>query len=485
MIATAYSGNLDFMTESNSLLVDYTLVPIGSDAAPYPADGEWAEPDVEHAARLMRQVFDDRAAAQRLGETAARDIRRTHSAETAGEIMRRRLESIRAIGRVSRPADAVRERPRSLSTLSLQLRRGPVAAPAQRAKAAREAMRHAALRAMRPFTAYQETVNQQVLAALDDVSAETRELSRAAMAERVQLVSDLRGGPPGTVDGELASLEEIKQMLKLQADRSLYLALSELRERHAQVTAQPGRAPEQHAITPCELRVFSQNGEDGALAEILRRTGAPTRFFVEFGVESGTEGNCVYLADVAGWHGLFMEADDDMYGKLERKYAGQPVVQTAQAMVTPENIEELLREAAVPPEPDVLSIDVDGQDYWIWEAIQSYRPRVVIVEYNSALDPRRRLVQPRDRDRPWDGTDYFGASLGALRSLADTKGYRLVHTELSGVNAFFVRADLGERAFPESTDVALRGVPNYFQTGYYHPASAADSGPYVDLDAGQ
>ena len=151
VIATAYSGNLDFMTESNSLLVDYTLVPIGSDAAPYPADGEWAEPDVEHAARLMRQVFDDRAAAQRLGETAARDIRRTHSAETAGEIMRRRLESIWAIGRVNRPADAVRERPRSLSTLSLQLRRGPVAAPAQRAKAAREAMRHAALRAMRPL----------------------------------------------------------------------------------------------------------------------------------------------------------------------------------------------------------------------------------------------------------------------------------------------------------------------------------------------
>ena len=308
-------------------------------------------------------------------------------------------------------------------------------------------------------------MNQQVLAALDDVSAETRELSRAAMAERVQLVSDLRGGPPGTVDGELASLEEIKQMLKLQADRSLYLALSELRERHAQVTAQPGPAPEQHAITPFELRVFSQNGEDGALAEILRRTGAPTRFFVEFGVESGTEGNCVYLADVAGWHGLLMEADDDMYGKLERKYAGQPVVQTAQAMVTPENIEELLRGAPCRPSPMSFRSTSMARTTGSGKRFRAFGPRVVIVEYNSALDPRRRLVQPRDRDRPWDGTDYFGASLGALRSLADTKGYRLVHTELSGVNAFFVRADLGERAFPRRRTWRYEACPTTFRPG--------------------
>ena len=95
VIATGYSGNLDFMTEGNSLLVDYRLVPIGPGAPPYPADGEWAEPDVEHAAELMRLVFDDRAAAAALGERAAEDIRRHTPRRPSGELMNDRLEHLR------------------------------------------------------------------------------------------------------------------------------------------------------------------------------------------------------------------------------------------------------------------------------------------------------------------------------------------------------------------------------------------------------
>ncbi len=126
VIATGYSGNLDFMTPSNSLLVDHRLVPIGPGAAPYPPEGEWAEPDVEHAATLMRGVFDDRRRAAALGRTAASEIRRTHSPDAAGALMLRRLESIRATGRVRRAFDPVRRRPRSLAALSLELRQGPV-----------------------------------------------------------------------------------------------------------------------------------------------------------------------------------------------------------------------------------------------------------------------------------------------------------------------------------------------------------------------
>ena len=78
-------------------------------------------------------------------------------------------------------------------------------------------------------------------------------------------------------------------------------------------------------------------------------------------------------------------------------------------------------------------------------------------------------MQPDEPGRSWDGTDYYGASLGALQALAERKGYRLVHTELSGVNAFFVRADLAAEAFPDPADVAVRGTPNYYQRGYRHP----------------
>ena len=132
----------------------------------------------------------------------------------------------------------------------------------------------------------------------------------------------------------------------------------------------------------------------------------------------------------------------------------------------------------------MLSIDVDGQDYWIWEAIESFRPRVLVIEYNSSLDPRQRLVQPDEPGHSWDGSEYYGASLGALQALGDRKGYRLVHTELSGVNAFFVRADLAGHAFPDPAEVAVRGTPNYYQRGVRHP-SAKPGRRYLDLDSGK
>lgn len=94
VIATAYSGNLDYMTETNSYLVDYELVPIGPDAKPYPEDGEWAEPDVEHSAALMREVCDEPELSRRRGQRGAEDIRRTHSPAAVGAEMRERIERV-------------------------------------------------------------------------------------------------------------------------------------------------------------------------------------------------------------------------------------------------------------------------------------------------------------------------------------------------------------------------------------------------------
>lgn len=195
-------------------------------------------------------------------------------------------------------------------------------------------------------------------------------------------------------------------------------------------------------LTRFELKVFSQNGEDGVIAECLRRLGVSAGHFVEIGASSGVEGNCVFLADVMAWPGVFIEADAARYGALERKYRHNDRVATLHARVSPSNVDGLLGRGGAPPEPDVLSIDVDGNDYWIWQALGAYRPRLVVIEYNGSLDPRGLLVQPLDERGGWDGTEFYGASLGALCSLARAKGYRLVHTELAGVNAFFIRADL-------------------------------------------
>lgn len=277
---------------------------------------------------------------------------------------------------------------------------------------------------------------------------------------------------------------KVRQLMSFETDRTFYLALSELGRRYAVVDAEPDARSSTGSLAAFELRVLSQNGEDGVLAEIFRRIGAPVRFFVEFGVESGREGTCVYLADVAEWNGLFIEADPSLYRKLDDKYATVPGVITSEAMVTPANAEELFHRANVPTEPDVLSIDIDGGDYWTWEAIVHYRPRVVVIEYNAAIDPRRRLVQPRER-AAWDGTDFYGASVAALQALGESKGYKLVHTELAGVNAFFVRTDLARDRFSEGERVRVRGVPNYFLRGAHHPRSSSADSFYLDIDTGE
>jgi hypothetical protein len=265
----------------------------------------------------------------------------------------------------------------------------------------------------------------------------------------------------------------------MMSDRMLYLALDELVRRHTR--ADVPRPSPQEPLTRHEHRVFSQNGEDGVLSELLRRVGVVSRWFVEFGIETGIEGNCVFLADVMGWSGLFLEPQPDACKELRRKYSANPAVHTKCALVRPENVEQLFAQAGVPADLDVLSIDVDGNDYWIWQALTSYSPRIVVVEYNAQWPLLGRWVQPYDPERVWQGTDNYGASLGALRSLGEEKGYRLVHTELTGNNAFFVRADL-EAVLPAPEVIPLRAA-NHFLGGSSHPAHPEPTPNVIDLDA--
>jgi hypothetical protein len=113
-----------------------------------------------------------------------------------------------------------------------------------------------------------------------------------------------------------------------------------------------------------------------------------------------------------------------------------------QTYVTAESIEGHLSDLKVPEEPDLLSIDIDGNDYWVWQAIQRYKPRVVIAEYNGHYGPSLAWVQKYNPTHRWRGTNYFGASLKALTILGAKKGYELVGCNFGGTNAFFVRRDL-------------------------------------------
>jgi hypothetical protein len=197
-------------------------------------------------------------------------------------------------------------------------------------------------------------------------------------------------------------------------------------------------------LTRHELSVFSQNGEDGVVVEILNRVGAATHFFVEFGIQDGTAGNCVLLADVLAWRGVFIEADAVDHALVSTKYAGTDVT-VVRDLVTAERFAAILSDAGVPAEFDVLSIDIDGNDVYVWNALEEFRPRLVIVEYNSGIAAPGPVAQRYDPERVWDGGTAWGATLAALDRDAARKGYRLAHTELTGTNAFFVRADLWDR----------------------------------------
>jgi hypothetical protein len=189
---------------------------------------------------------------------------------------------------------------------------------------------------------------------------------------------------------------------------------------------------------------YSQNDEDGIIDEIFRRIGVTCREFVEFGRGDGIEDNTLYLL-CAGWRGVWLDGDGSSVAAAlaRRNLAGaQGRLAVREALVTAENINEVLLAAGVHPEPDLLSVGIDGNDYWVWAALDAVSSRVVVIEYNATFRPPHRIVQTYDPSRRWDGTSYFGASLKALEELGARKGYALVGTGDAGCNAFFVRGDL-------------------------------------------
>ena len=193
-----------------------------------------------------------------------------------------------------------------------------------------------------------------------------------------------------------------------------------------------------------EHQVFSQSGEDGIIAEIFRRIGITTHTFVEIGVGDGLQNNTAYLL-LQGWQGVWVEGDEKAVARIRshfQEYLDAGRLRLVHAFVTAENITTLLAQSKVPQEFDFLSIDIDRNTYWVWAALDTYRPRAVCVEYNAIFPPDVDWKVDYEPMRLWNKSSYFGASLLAYERLGRRLGYNLVGCSLSGINAFFVRSDL-------------------------------------------
>jgi len=204
------------------------------------------------------------------------------------------------------------------------------------------------------------------------------------------------------------------------------------------------------SLADVELSVTSQFGEDGIIDWLIERLEVPAHTFVEFGVEDYREANTRFLLENRNWRGVVLDASERNVARIrEAALSWRHDLTAAAAFVTRDNIDSLIAAAGLTGEIGLLSIDLDGNDYWVWERISVVSPIICVCEYNAVFGDTTPIAVPYDaqfqRTRAHHSNLYFGASIAALRSLASRKGYVLAGTSSSGVNAFFVRSDYAAR----------------------------------------
>jgi hypothetical protein len=209
------------------------------------------------------------------------------------------------------------------------------------------------------------------------------------------------------------------------------------------------------------FKVYSQTDEDGILLYIFSIIGTVNKMTVEICAGNGIECNTANLIINHGWYGLLFDGDEALVKEGLDFYIKNPHTNIypprfVNSWIKRGNINELLSNNGFEGEIDLLSIDLDGIDYWIWEAINVISPRVVVVEYQDIIGPDKALTVPYKDD--FDAYKYpttlgmpnfCGASLPAFSKLAKAKGYRLAGCNRYGYNAFFIRNPIGEKEIPE------------------------------------
>ena len=215
-------------------------------------------------------------------------------------------------------------------------------------------------------------------------------------------------------------------------------------------------------------RVFSQFEEDGLLLYLDAVLELEHHRFVDIGAADGINSNCANLALNLGWHGLFIEGNEELVARGRRFYQSHPDTLLwppvfVQAFITRENINDLIRDAGFSGPVGIVSIDIDGNDYWVWEALDAVDPAVVIIETHVEFGMRN-IVVPYDAQHVYPGKhpDYFSASPVAMLRLAHRKGYRLVGANRYGFNLIFVKRGLHDDRVPEVPLESVLTHPRYF-----------------------
>jgi hypothetical protein len=253
-------------------------------------------------------------------------------------------------------------------------------------------------------------------------------------------------------------------------------ALARVENRQLAALAAPG-------LQAYEFRAFSQWGEDGIIQHLVRALSLPRGVFVEFGVETYVESNTRFLLVNDNWAGLVIDgsAENIAFIKNDPIY-WRHNLKAECSFITAENINELISRNGIRGEIGILSVDIDGNDYWVWKAIDVVEPVIVIVEYNARFGPSAAVTVPYDaafvRGKAHHSMIYYGASLAAFCKLGAAKGYALVGCNSAGNNAFFVRRDRLPAGLPTCTPEQA-----YVRNQFRESRNAAGELSFIDPEA--
>jgi hypothetical protein len=202
-----------------------------------------------------------------------------------------------------------------------------------------------------------------------------------------------------------------------------------------------------------EFSGFSQNGEDGIIDVLRHELKSPNMYFVEIGCADGLENNSSWLVVAAKYNGLMIDGSRKLIERARRNITRYSLGAQAINMFVKRSSAQEIRSLALHHDPDVFSLDIDGNDFHIAKALvdSGFRPKIFVVEYNSVFGPDRSLTIEYQEDFVFTAAHptqlYYGVSISAWKRFFDSLGYKFVTVDRNGVNAFFVDPEAFEEGF--------------------------------------
>ena len=230
--------------------------------------------------------------------------------------------------------------------------------------------------------------------------------------------------------------------------KSLHRRLNDLMVLQGRTIANQNRMSIFDSLHDAEFKVFSQFGEDGIiqyLQQLVIKNESEKRF-IEFGVENYLESNTRFLLVNNNWRGLVFDGSRENIESIKsQEFYWRNDLTAKNAWIDRDNINDLIKSQGFDREVGILSVDIDGNDYWVWESIEVVNPIIVIVEWNSLFGDKAAISIPYSpsfqRTEAHSSNLYYGASIAAFHHLGEKKGYKLIGSNSAGNNLFFVRED--------------------------------------------